>query len=55
MLDELLSRDSGEKVARPTGLDHRFAEQCEARGDLEIVAAWPTREASWRARQDSNL
>jgi len=25
-------------VARPTGLDHRFAEQREARGDLETAA-----------------
>ena len=28
---------------------------CEPRHDLETVGARPTREASWRARQDSNL
>ena len=29
------------KLARPAGLDHRFAKQREARGDLETAAASP--------------
>jgi hypothetical protein len=33
------SRMISKIVARPTGLDHRFAERSEARGDLETAAA----------------
>jgi hypothetical protein len=44
-----------EKVARPAGLVPGRDERLRVAPCLRTAAAQPTREARWRARQDSNL
>jgi len=41
------------KEAGPAGLDHRFAEHREARGDLETAAAWPPRNVKSQDQGDT--